>query len=81
MQMSGDVCERASIVLGGVAPVPWRVTEAEALLRGQRVTAELARRAAEAAVQGARPLSKNAYKVQLTRSLVERTLQSLAGIA
>jgi xanthine dehydrogenase YagS FAD-binding subunit len=81
MQMSGDVCERASIVLGGVAPIPWRVTEAEALLRGQRVTAELARRAAEAAVQGARPLSKNAYKVQLTRSLVERTLQSLAGIA
>jgi len=81
MEMPGDVCERASMVLGGVAPVPWRVPDAEALLRGQRVTRELAREVADAAVRGARPLANNAYKVPLTRNLVERTVLSLAGTA
>ena len=80
LEMSGDVCERASIVLGGVAPVPWRVPEAEQLLAGQRVTPELARRVAETAVQGARPLAKNAYKVPLTQRVVERAVRSLVGL-
>lgn len=80
MEMRGDVCARASIVLGGVAPVPWRVPEAEALLAGQRVTPELAARVGEAAVEGARPLSKNAYKVPLTRRVVERAVRSLVGL-
>jgi xanthine dehydrogenase YagS FAD-binding subunit len=78
MQMEGDVCRRASIVLGGVAPVPWRVGEAEALLAGRRVTPELAREVGAAAVAGARPLAKNAYKVPLTRTVVERTVLALA---
>jgi len=79
MQMDGDVCRRASIVLGGVAPIPWRVPEAEALLAGQRVTPELARRVGEAAVAGARPLAKNTYKVPLTRGVVERAVLTLAA--
>lgn len=78
MEMDGDVCRRASIVLGGVAPIPWRVPDAEALLTGQRITPELARDAGAAAVAGARPLSKNAYKVPLTRGVVERTVLALA---
>jgi xanthine dehydrogenase YagS FAD-binding subunit len=81
MNMDGDVCRSASIVLGGVAPIPWRVPEAEALLAGQRVTEELARAVGVAAVAGARPLSKNAYKVPLTRSVVERTVLALAARA
>ncbi|MDH3206565.1 MAG: FAD binding domain-containing protein [Gemmatimonadota bacterium] len=79
LDMSGDVCRQARIVLGGVAPVPWRVAEAERLLAGQRITAELAAQVAAAAVAGARPLAKNAYKVPLTRGVVERTLVALAG--
>jgi len=81
MVMDGDVCRSASIVLGGVAPTPWRVPEAEALLAGQRVTAQLARDVGIAAVAGARPLSKNAYKVPLARSVVERTVLALAARA
>ena len=81
MELDGDICERAVIVLGGVAPIPWRVPEAERLLAGQRVTLELARRVAETAVQGARPLAKNAYKVPLTRRVVQRAVRSLAGLA
>jgi xanthine dehydrogenase YagS FAD-binding subunit len=81
MEMSSDVCREARIVLGGVAPVPWRVPAAEGLLAGQRVTQELARRVGEAAVEGARPLAKNAYKVPLTRRVVERALLALAAPA
>jgi xanthine dehydrogenase YagS FAD-binding subunit len=67
------------VVLGGVAPVPWRLPEVEKLLVGQRVTPELAARAGETAVSGARPLAKNAYKVPLTRALVARTLSGLTA--
>ena len=81
LEMNGDVCQEAQIVLGGVAPIPWRVPEAERLLAGQRVTPELASRVGEAAVEEARPLSKNAYKVPLTRGVVERTVLTLAASA
>jgi xanthine dehydrogenase YagS FAD-binding subunit len=75
--MDGEVCRSARIVLGGVAPIPWRVPEAERLLAGQRLTPELAARAAEMAVAGANPLAKNKYKVPLTREIVERSVLSL----
>ena len=74
----GEVCRSASIVLGGVAPVPWRVPDAEQILVGQHVTPALAARAAEVAVAGASPLSKNGYKVGLTRGVVERTIGELS---
>ena len=81
LEMNGDVCREARIVLGGVAPIPWRVPEAERLLVGQRVTPELASRVGEAAVAGAMPLAKNAYKVPLTKGVVERTVLTLATSA
>ena len=79
LQMEGDLCRKARIVLGGVAPIPWRVLAAEKLLAGERITEQLARQVGEAAVEGATPLSKNAYKVPLTRALVRRTILQLAG--
>jgi CO/xanthine dehydrogenase FAD-binding subunit len=72
-------CRDARVVLGGVAPVPWRVAEVERLLKGQRITPELAAQAGEAAVAGARPLAKNGYKVGMTRSLVARTVKELVA--
>jgi xanthine dehydrogenase YagS FAD-binding subunit len=78
LDMQGDVCRDARIVLGGVAPVPWSVPEAARLLVGQRITPELASGVAAAAVADARPLAKNAYKVPLTRGVIERTLVELA---
>jgi len=53
----------------------------DALLADQRITPELAAAAGEAAVEGARPLAKNKYKVPLTKSLVKRTLLSLSAKA
>jgi xanthine dehydrogenase YagS FAD-binding subunit len=78
LNMDKDFCQSARIVLGGVAPIPWRVPEAERLLTGQRITAELTAKVAEAAVAGANPLAKNKYKVPLTREIVQRTVLSLA---
>ena len=74
----GAVFHDWRIVLGGVAPVPWRVPAVEGLLEGQRVTPERAAQAAGRAVAGAAPLERNRYKVALTRSAVERTLLRLA---
>jgi xanthine dehydrogenase YagS FAD-binding subunit len=78
LDMDKRVCRSARIVLGGVAPIPWRLPKVEAMLAGQRITPELAAKAGEAAVEGARPLAKNKYKVPLTSAVVKRTLLSLA---
>lgn len=71
------VCRRAGIALGGVAPIPWRVTRVEQLLIGQRLTPELAAAASRAAVESARPLSRNRYKIPLVTETLRRTLLSL----
>jgi xanthine dehydrogenase YagS FAD-binding subunit len=80
LTMNGDVVSSARVVLGAVAPVPWRARAAEAALAGQRVTRETAHAAAEAAVQDARPMSENGYKVRLARTTVQRALMQAAGL-
>src|ERR1700694_622491 len=65
LDMDKEICRGASLVLGGVAPIPWRVPNIERLLSGQRITPALAAKVGEAAVTGAQPLAKNAYKVPM----------------
>ena len=77
LEMDGQICKRARIVMGGVAPIPWRLEKVEALLTGQRITPELAAKAGEAAVEGANPLAKNGYKVPLAKAVVRRTITGL----
>jgi len=72
--MNGDTCTSARIVLGAVAPIPWRAAGAEAALAGKKITMETATAAAEAAVTGASPLSQNGYKVQTTKAAVKRAV-------
>ncbi|HXP83321.1 MAG TPA: FAD binding domain-containing protein [Bryobacteraceae bacterium] len=81
LELNGSVCKSARVVLGGVAPIPWRLPKVEALLAGQRITPELAARAGEAAIEGAQPLAKNGYKVPLTSAVVKRTVQQLGNPA
>jgi xanthine dehydrogenase YagS FAD-binding subunit len=76
--MQNGAVQDARIVLGGVAPVPYRALTAEAAIRGKAIDATSAAAAGLAAVDGARPLARNAYKVQLTRATVTRALMSLA---
>jgi xanthine dehydrogenase YagS FAD-binding subunit len=79
MDMDQGICRRARVVLGGVAPIPWRLPEVERMLTGQRVTPELAARAGDAAVNGARPLARNGYKVPMVRAMVARTITGLVA--
>lgn len=78
VQMDGKMVDDLRIVLSGVAPIPWRVEVAEAVLRGKAVTPELIDEAAEAAVTNAQPLNNNGYKVPLARQLIRRALHNLA---
>jgi xanthine dehydrogenase YagS FAD-binding subunit len=80
LTMSGATVQSARVVLGAVAPVPWRSQAAEAVLKGKTVTAQVAAEAAEAAVKNAKPMSQNAYKVQLARVAVERAIARAAGL-
>lgn len=76
--VQNGVVQSARIVLGGVAPRPYRAAQAEAALVGKALDEASAAAAGEAAVAGARPLAKNGYKVPLTRAVVKRALLSLA---
>jgi xanthine dehydrogenase YagS FAD-binding subunit len=70
----------ARIVLGGVAPIPWRVPNAEAALIGKTLSADVLMKVAKASLAGAQPLEKNAYKVPLTETLVRRALAKAGGV-
>jgi len=81
LEMDKEICKSARLVLGGVAPIPWRLAKVESMLTGQRITPELAAEAGETAIAGAQKLSKNAYKLPMTKALVRRTLLALAARA
>jgi xanthine dehydrogenase YagS FAD-binding subunit len=81
LQMDGGNVRAARIALGGVAHKPWRAAEAEALLAGTALQADVLRKAAAAAVEGARPYRYNAFKVELAQRAVVRALQTAGGMA
>lgn len=70
----------ARIVLGGVAPIPWRVPAAETFLTGKTLNPDVLAEAGKIALTDAKPLEKNAYKVPLTQTLVRRAVAKAAGI-
>jgi xanthine dehydrogenase YagS FAD-binding subunit len=75
------VARAARIVMGAVAPIPWRTPQAELLIVGSRVNYELATRSADAALAGATPLADNGYKVPIAKTLVRRAILRAAGVA
>ena len=81
LQLNADKSVAAArIVLGGVAPIPWRVPEAEKFLIGKTLNREVLAEAAKVALKDAQPLEKNAYKVPLTQTLVRRALAKAGGV-
>ena len=80
-----NVCSDVKIVLGAVAPVPMRATAAEALLRGQELTAALIDQAAEAAAAESRPISdvraSEDFRRELARVLTQRMVTAAADNA
>ncbi len=67
------------LALGGVGTVPWRAHEAEAALLGKVPSPAIFRRAAEAALQHARPQSENGFKVELARRCITHALTTAAA--
>jgi xanthine dehydrogenase YagS FAD-binding subunit len=67
------------IALGGVAHKPWRATRAEQGLMGQALNGLTIDQAALAAIDGAKPLKDNRFKVNLARNSVARAL-TIAGV-
>jgi xanthine dehydrogenase YagS FAD-binding subunit len=73
-------CQRASVVLGAAAPVPWRAQQAEAALVGQMIDATVAHAAGQAAIADAEPLRHNAYKLPILATLVRRAVLHAANV-
>jgi xanthine dehydrogenase YagS FAD-binding subunit len=74
LTMSEGLCNNAHIILGGVAPYPYRVVDAESVLNGRAPDEALINEAAEIAVKRAKGLTMNGYKIGLTKALVRRAL-------
>jgi xanthine dehydrogenase YagS FAD-binding subunit len=78
LRVEGGIVREARIILGAVATVPLRSAAAEQMLLGKRLDDATTEAVANSAVAGAQPLSENGYKVELLRTLLRRTLGSLA---
>ena len=78
LDVQDGVVRDGRIALGGVATVPWRVREAEVMLKDQRLDDALAARAADVAFSAAVPRRNNAFKIDLGKRVVARALQQAA---
>jgi xanthine dehydrogenase YagS FAD-binding subunit len=77
-QSAGSIT-KASVILGAAAPVPWRAKAAETALVGKPINEQSAAAAAQAALEGAAPLSGNAYKLPIFEAVVRRTILAAAA--
>ena len=80
LNFNASVVQSARVVIGAVAPIPWRSRPAEEALVGKPITEATAAAAADAALQEARPLSQNAYKIQVAKVAVKRAILRAAGV-
>lgn len=81
LELDGSTIRQSRVVLGGVAHKPWRSQEAEAALAGKPASEESFQRAAEAALQDAKPLAHNAYKVELGKRAIVRALMRASKLS
>ena len=76
-KVKDGVIEDVKLALGGAAPVPVRLYEVEELLKGQKVSAELAAKAGELAVKDTMSMERNAYKVVDAKVMIERLVAAM----
>jgi carbon-monoxide dehydrogenase medium subunit len=85
MEPDRNICRDAKIVLGAVAPTPLRARKAENILKGERVSGALIERAAQAAMDEARPRKGSIrgsfeYKKEIVRVLTGRALKEVTAL-
>lgn len=78
LELDGSTIRQARFALGGVAPKPWRNTEAEATLNGQAANPEAFERAADLVLRDATGFEHNAFKIDLARRTIVRALTQAA---
>ncbi|HED64415.1 MAG TPA: xanthine dehydrogenase family protein subunit M [Planctomycetes bacterium] len=78
VRLDGERIAEAKLVLGGVAPIPWRARAAEDFVAGKPNTRSTWKAAADLALAGAEPLEHNAYKIPLTKGLIQKAFRKLA---
>jgi len=74
-RVNGKKIEQVRVALGGVGTRPWRAKEAESALEGHEANPVNFRKAADAALAGAKPLKDNAFKVELAKRAIVRALE------
>jgi len=77
--VQGGVFAEIAVVMGGVAPVPWRLKKAEDVLRGKPATEALVRQAADAALADAAPMKENGYKTDLVRAALKEAVLAVSA--
>jgi xanthine dehydrogenase YagS FAD-binding subunit len=76
-EVQGKTLFKPHFVLGGVAPIPWRLTNFEKMIEGQTIQEKMVAGAALEALKESRPMSENAYKIDLAAVLLARAAMSL----
>ncbi|HEV2641326.1 MAG TPA: xanthine dehydrogenase family protein subunit M [Candidatus Elarobacter sp.] len=79
VELSGGRIAQARVALGGVGTVPWRSRDSESALAGAAPDDGAFRRAADAALAGARPRAHNGFKVELAKRAIVRALRTVCG--
>ena len=79
LEMSGGKIQSCRLALGGVATKPWRVTSAEKILTGSKPSQSLFEKAAQIALEGAKPLKNNRFKIELTKRTIVRALNNVGA--
>jgi len=78
-KVNGDKVSDVRIVLGGVAPKPWRARESEKMLEGKNAKDQIMESAAQAELKHAEPMEQNEYKVILAKNLMKRAIRELVN--
>jgi xanthine dehydrogenase YagS FAD-binding subunit len=80
LDLQNGTVRQARVALGGVATVPWRAKEAEAVLKGKAIAEQSTQAAAEAAFTGAQAQAHNAFKIELGKRTLVRALTAAAAM-
>jgi xanthine dehydrogenase YagS FAD-binding subunit len=79
LRVENGIIVEARLAAGGVAPMPWRLTRGEAALVGRAPDPQAIATAGDLAIEDARPLAHNGFKIELLRNAVVRALQTAGG--
>lgn len=79
LELEGNRITEARLALGGVAHKPWRNLEAELAMRGKPADAPAFAEAAAVLLRDAKGFAHNAFKIDLARRAIVRTLRQAAN--